>query len=160
MHVLDVLFYVALPIVTIFICFISWKVNKETPSESRTSQTSVPLYAVSLSDNAETTKTSEKKQQQLQHIAEFNAEVVQTFLRKNAEYSTYSVLSNFEQAARFMHCREEQYLWMLVMKHILALQESILTNKELTVSTRRERIGDIIIYMYLLDLILAEKGAN
>lgn len=69
-------------------------------------------------------------------------------------------LSNFKEAASFLHCTPEKALMGFVTKHIIALRdfvEALENGKCATPEQWAEKTGDIRNYMLLLDGLLMER---
>jgi len=93
-------------------------------------------------------------------VAERLNNVKSTLIAKADEYARGDRLSNFKKIAGLNDCAPEKALWILVNKHIVALNDFI-NDLEKDVhqpySRWDEKIGDIMAYMALLDAMIIER---
>ena len=85
----------------------------------------------------------------------------QTLMTKTDEYARGDRLSNFKKVASFRDKTPEDALFGMVMKHIAALDDFIQDlDREVSQPLCRwdEKVGDIIVYMLLLDALVQERG--
>lgn len=87
-------------------------------------------------------------------------EIKQTLKEKANQYASCGDrLSNFYEAASFLQCTPQQALFGFVAKHIVALADFIVLDKEDVQKEQwLEKMGDIICYMILLRGLLKDEG--
>lgn len=82
--------------------------------------------------------------------------LVELYKAKNKEYSTDTWDSNFIKGANILQQTKEETLLGYVTKHIVSVVD-IIKGKPANLDTVKEKIGDIQIYMALLQLMFEEK---
>jgi hypothetical protein len=87
------------------------------------------------------------------------AKTKKTLLVKAEEYAPNGLnrLSNFDDAANLLAVAPEQYALSLVTKHYVALKDMVMSGTPLTQEFIDEKIGDIVVYMILLEAIATER---
>lgn len=87
------------------------------------------------------------------------AEIHRIFIEKGAQYARGDRLSNFKKAGRFRYKEPEEILMGLVIKHFTALDDYVqdLPNRVMSEEQWKEKIGDIINYMILLESLIEER---
>lgn len=86
-------------------------------------------------------------------------ELKATFKTKAGQYANCDDrLSNFKDAAKFLECKSTQALWGFVTKHIIALNDFIGLDQKQPEEQWKEKTGDIICYMILLQALLIDEG--
>jgi hypothetical protein len=93
-------------------------------------------------------------------LVEARLETIKALLiTKAAEYARGDRLSNFKKIAAFRNKTQEEALMGLVVKHIVALDDFIqdLPQKNMPLQQWKEKIGDIINYMILLEAMVEER---
>lgn len=81
---------------------------------------------------------------------------------KAVEYARGDRLSNFKEAAEFLHCTPEKALLGFVTKHMIALRDFVEDLEKGHCASGEqwdEKLGDIINYMILLEALLEERQA-
>ena len=77
---------------------------------------------------------------------------------KQTEYAPdLDPLANFKKGAQMSGMTEEQVLWMYCLKHLVSVRDIVFQEVPATKEVIREKTGDIINYMVLLNCIVAEK---
>jgi hypothetical protein len=98
------------------------------------------------------------KQKQLEKL--FNARIkhcANLLLSKGKEYSDGSDrLRNFYDGSVLLGINPKQYALSLVTKHIVALKDHIMQNKEMSDEFIDEKISDIINYAVLIEALNKE----
>ena len=82
---------------------------------------------------------------------------------KGKEYARGDRLSNFKKAAILMGCTPERALFGFVSKHIVALSDFVGDLEKGHVQALEqwdEKLGDIIVYMILLEALVIERHQN
>jgi hypothetical protein len=82
--------------------------------------------------------------------------LVELYKAKNKEYSTDTWDSNFIKGANILQQTKEETLLGYVTKHIVSVVD-IIKGKPANLDTVKEKIGDIQIYMALLQIMFEEK---
>lgn len=86
------------------------------------------------------------------------AKTKKTLLLKAEEYAPgIDRLENFKTGANLLGTSAETYALSLVTKHIVALKDVVTREELLTKEFMDEKIGDIIVYMILLEAIATER---
>ena len=98
--------------------------------------------------------------EELNIIINKRCETIKSILsEKAAQYARGDRLSNFKKIAAFRHKTPEEALMGLVVKHIVALDDFVqdLPGKNMPLEQWKEKIGDIINYMILLEALVEER---
>lgn len=82
-----------------------------------------------------------------------------TLIKKNKEYAPNDdPLNNFKEGAEMSGLPEEQVLYMYCLKHLVSLRDIVFGNVDANLDMIKEKTGDIINYMVLLNCIYEEKN--
>lgn len=91
-------------------------------------------------------------------LSERYQEINSVLGNKAKEYSTDNDrLHNFKKLAQFMDITPEQSCMSLLMKNFIALRDVVAYDKDITFDYWKEKIGDTINYLILLDAIWKER---
>jgi len=86
--------------------------------------------------------------------------------KKQHEYAdNENVFRNFEQAGVHLKCSREKALWGMMMKHYVSVEDMVQVcetgdNWKLREETIKEKLGDIINYFILLEIMLLENESQ
>ena len=81
-----------------------------------------------------------------------------TLIKKNKEYATNDdPLNNFKEGSEMSGLIMEQVLFMYCLKHLVSLRDIVFGKVEADTTMIREKTGDIINYMVLLNAINDSK---
>lgn len=83
-------------------------------------------------------------------------QLVELYKKKNSEYATDSWDSNFIKGANILGISKEEVLLGYATKHIVSIID-IIKGKPASLDVIREKIGDIQVYMGLLQIMFEEK---
>lgn len=83
-------------------------------------------------------------------------ELVELYKKKNSEYATNSWDSNFIKGANILGISKEEVLLGYATKHIVSIID-IIKGKPASLDVIKEKIGDIQVYMGLLQIMFEEK---
>ena len=91
-------------------------------------------------------------------IANRNEESMATLTKKGKIYSSESdKLRNFKSVAAMNEVTQQEALWGMVSKHIIATKDQIYSGRTPTRSWITDYLGDIHNYLYLLEAIWLEQ---
>lgn len=102
-------------------------------------------------------------------VSQFNALLQQRLVKSEAvlgskagEYASKTDrLHNFKVAARIAGCSPEKALWMMLLKHIVSVQDMVEASDQFAAHHSPEmideKLGDIINYMILLEGLMKER---
>ncbi len=85
----------------------------------------------------------------IQHIRE-------TLVEKAKEYATDDRLHNFKEAAGTFELSPSQVCWDYMMKHLISIKDLAYGRKVAFPTVVREKIGDAINYLILMEAIFLE----
>lgn len=81
-----------------------------------------------------------------------------TLIKKNKEYAPNDdPLNNFKEGSEMSGLTMEQVLFMYCLKHLVSLRDIVFGKVEADTEMIREKTGDIINYMVLLNAIIDSK---
>lgn len=83
-------------------------------------------------------------------------QLVELYKKKNSEYATNSWDSNFIKGANILGISKEEVLLGYATKHIVSIID-IIKGKPASLEVIKEKIGDIQVYMGLLQIMFEEK---
>ena len=98
--------------------------------------------------------------EQLNQVVDERCKLIKSILIEKAiQYARGDRLSNFKKIAAFRNKEPEEALMGLVVKHIVALDDFVqdLPHTVMQRDQWKEKIGDIINYMILLEAIVDER---
>lgn len=85
---------------------------------------------------------------------------VDTLAAKSSEYSTDDKLHNFKEAAKTFGSSPGEVCWNYMMKHLVSIQDMATGKKVFPPELMREKIGDAINYLILMEAILTEGNKS
>jgi hypothetical protein len=92
--------------------------------------------------------------------------IAETLVKKQGEYAdNQNVFRNFEQAGRHLNCTRERALWGMMMKHYVSVEDMLQACEKgelwnLQENVIKEKLGDIINYFILLEIMLLENESQ
>lgn len=93
-----------------------------------------------------------------QLVEEILEEAKQVLVLKDAEYSSDSDrLHNFKVAGFMSGTPPEAALWGMLVKHLTSVRDICYSNEMVTKTKLREKLGDVINYMILLEAVLYDS---
>lgn len=97
------------------------------------------------------------KSEQFNDLLSFRMRAItETLITKAKEYATDDRLHNFKEAAKTFNCSPAGACWSYMMKHLISIKDMADGTKKVTPEAVREKIGDAINYLILMEAIFLE----